>query len=146
MDKVQIHENLCKSMHILYKKKNADYGDSFAQMRHRYPNVIAMKLWEKVNRLATLMDNPESQQVNDESIEDTLMDIANYAIMELTERKLDKQGEDEPNLENLVKTFRDIDIDWDAIAEGVAKGFEIFCEQVRNATQVLFESTKGGNE
>lgn len=87
MDKVQIHEDLCKEMHILYKKKNADYGDSFAQMRQRYPNVIAMKLWEKVNRLANLMDNPANQKVQDESIEDTLMDIANYAIMELTERR-----------------------------------------------------------
>ena len=144
MDKVQIHEGLCEDMHMLYKKKNADYGDSFAQMRHRYPNVIAMKLWEKVNRLATLMDNPESQQVNDESIEDTLMDIANYAVMELTERQMDKQGEDEPNLEDWVKDFGDID--WDAISEGFAKGVEIFCEQFRNAVQVLFESTKGGNE
>lgn len=93
MDKVQIHEDLCKDMHILYKKKNADYGDSFAQMRRRYPNVIAMKLWEKVNRLCTVMDDPDNQKVKDESIEDTLMDIANYAIMELTERQMDKQDE-----------------------------------------------------
>lgn len=27
----------------------------------------------------------------DESLEDTLLDLANYAIMELTERKLDKE-------------------------------------------------------
>lgn len=84
MDKVQIHKKLCEKMNELYKRKNADYGDSFSQMRRRYPNVIGMKLWEKVNRLCTLLDgNP--QQVADESITDTLMDIANYAIMELTE-------------------------------------------------------------
>lgn len=91
MDKVMIHEQLCLDMHELYKKKNADYGDSFAQMRHRYPQVIGMKLWEKVNRLCNLMDNPHGQQVQDEAVEDTLMDIANYAVMELTEREVDKE-------------------------------------------------------
>ena len=79
-------------MHELYEKKNADYGDSFAQMRQRYPNVIGMKLWEKVNRLCNLLDNPGTQQVTDEGVEDTLMDIANYCIMELTERKATSQG------------------------------------------------------
>ena len=88
-DKLIIHNELCKTMHTLYTKKNADYGDSFAQMRNRYPNVIGMKLWEKVNRLCNLLDS-QTQEVKDESVEDTLMDIANYAIMELTERKLDK--------------------------------------------------------
>lgn len=86
MDKLSIHAELCNQMHELYKKKNADYGDSFAQMRQRYPNVIGMKLWEKVNRLCNLLDG-QDQQVADEGIEDTLMDIANYAVMELTERR-----------------------------------------------------------
>lgn len=85
MNKLEIHQQLCDTMHRLYQKKNADYGDSFAQMRKRYPNVIGMKLWEKVNRLCNLLDG-QSQQVADEAVEDTLMDIANYAIMELTER------------------------------------------------------------
>lgn len=89
-DKIQIHKEICDKTHELYKVKNSDYGDSFAQMRRRYPNVIAMKLWEKVNRLCTVMDNPDNQKVKDESIEDTLMDIANYALMELTERQTDE--------------------------------------------------------
>lgn len=93
MDKVAIHNQLCKKMHTLYEHKNADYGDSFAQMRKRYPQVIGMKLWEKVNRLCNLLDNPQSQQVQDEAIEDTLIDIANYAVMELTEREVDKTEE-----------------------------------------------------
>lgn len=88
MEKIKIHKQLCDNMHYLYQKKNADYGDSFAQMRRRYPNVIGMKLWEKVNRLCNLLDG-QTQQVQDEAIEDTLMDIANYAVMELTERMVD---------------------------------------------------------
>ena len=92
MEKVQIHQKLCEGMHELYKKKNADYGDSFSQMRRRYPNVIGMKLWEKVNRLCNLLDSAEAQ-VKDESVADTLMDIANYSIMELTESVYEKQTE-----------------------------------------------------
>lgn len=94
-DKIQIHKALCEDMHTLYRAKNADYGDSFAQMRRRYPNVIAMKLWEKVNRLCTIMDDPANQKVKTESVEDTLMDIANYAIMELSERYAERQGNEE---------------------------------------------------
>lgn len=90
IDKVVVHKNLCNDMHELYERKNADYGDSFSQMRHRYPQVIGMKLWEKVNRLCNLLDHPQIQQVQDEAIEDTLMDIANYAMMELTEREVDR--------------------------------------------------------
>lgn len=90
IDKLSIHKKLCKDMHTLYERKNADYGDSFSQMRHRYPQVIGMKLWEKVNRLCNLLDHPQSQQVHDEAVEDTLMDIANYAMMELTEREVDR--------------------------------------------------------
>ena len=90
--KLAIHGDICTCMHKLYEKKNADYGDSFAQMRRRYPNVIGMKLWEKVNRLCNLLDS-QDPQVHDESIEDTLMDIANYAVMELTERRLDEEGQ-----------------------------------------------------
>ena len=89
VDKMSVHKKLCKEMHALYERKNADYGDSFAQMRHRYPQVIGMKLWEKVNRLCNLLDHPQNQQVQDEAVEDTLMDIANYAMMELTEREVD---------------------------------------------------------
>ena len=95
MDKIEIHEKLCTAMHELYKKKNADYGDSFSQMRKRYPEVIGMKLWEKVNRLCTLLEPGHRQQVSDEGIADTLMDIANYSIMELTERAMDKLNKEE---------------------------------------------------
>ncbi len=94
LDKLTIHKNLCDKTHVLYENKNADYGDSYAQMRRRYPNVICMKLWEKVNRLCNIMDNPDNQKVMDESEDDTLMDIADYALMELTERQIDRQVEE----------------------------------------------------
>lgn len=87
MDKVEIHKQLCDKMHDLYECKNADYGDSFAQLRKRYPNFVCMRLFDKLNRLDTLIQPGYNPKVQDEKLEDTLLDIANYCIMELTERQ-----------------------------------------------------------
>lgn len=92
MDKIKIHEQLCKEMHELYERKNADYGDSFAQLRKRYPNFVCMRLFDKLNRLDTVIQPEYALKVSDETLEDTLMDIANYAIMELTERRAARDG------------------------------------------------------
>lgn len=92
MTKVEIHGKLCDETHALYARKNSDYGDSFAQLRTRYPNFVCMRLFDKLNRLDTVMDPQHQIQVSEETIEDTLMDIANYALMELTERIIDRAG------------------------------------------------------
>jgi len=89
MTKIEIHRSLCDKTHELYKKKNADYGDSFSQLRKRYPNFVCMRLFDKLNRLDTIIQPGYECKVSDEKIEDTLMDIANYALMELTERRAD---------------------------------------------------------
>lgn len=85
-EKECIHWTICRDLHDTYKAKNADYGDSFAMVRNKYPNAILIRLNDKLNRLETLMNGVE-QHVNDESIEDTLLDLANYCIMELVERR-----------------------------------------------------------
>lgn len=84
-EKECIHWTICRDLHDTYKAKNADYGDSFAQVRSKYPNAILIRLNDKLNRLETLMNGAE-QHVQDESIDDTLLDLANYCIMELVER------------------------------------------------------------
>lgn len=86
-----MHEDICKELTAVYRKKNSDYGDSFAKLRREYPEAICIRLQDKMNRLKSLMVEGKNQQVADESIEDTLMDIANYAIMEIIERKIDKE-------------------------------------------------------
>ena len=89
MDKLRIHKTLCDETHKLYEDKNSDYGDSFSQLRKRYPNFVCMRLFDKLNRLDTIIQPGYKCKVSDEKIEDTLMDIANYALMELTERRAD---------------------------------------------------------
>ena len=94
MNRIEIHKELCDETHNLYKNKNADYGDSFSQLRKRYPNFVCMRLFDKLNRLDTIMQPGYECKVSDEKIEDTLMDIANYALMELTERQWEHAMED----------------------------------------------------
>lgn len=92
MSKIETHKRLLDEMHDLYKRKNADYGDSFSQLRKRYPNFVCMRIFDKLNRLETLMQKGYEAQVTDEKLEDTLMDIANYAIMEIVERKEEEKS------------------------------------------------------
>lgn len=87
MNKVEMHKKICEELNDLYERKNADYGESFAELRKEYPESICIRLTDKLNRLKKLTSDDYEQNVKDESVEDTLKDIANYAIMELVERK-----------------------------------------------------------
>lgn len=64
--------------------KNADYGNSFAKSYEKHGLVsTVIQLEDKLNRLESLIEN--EAQVN-ESIDDTLLDIAGYAILTLIAR------------------------------------------------------------
>ena len=85
MNKIEIHKNICDSLNDLYKKKNQDYGDSFGKSYKEYGLTMAcIRLEDKLNRLKSLNKNGNAQ-VKEESIQDTLMDLANYAIMTIVE-------------------------------------------------------------
>jgi hypothetical protein len=86
MNKAQIHADICVKLNNTYQAKNADYGDSFAKVRKEYPEAICVRLMDKLERLKTLYAG-NTQQVADESIDDTLLDLANYCIMEVVERR-----------------------------------------------------------
>ena len=86
MTKVERHAELCKEMNALYAKKNHDYGDSFHEKFLEEGWASArIRLNDKLKRFKQLTRNPNSQQVKDESIRDTLIDLANYALMTVLE-------------------------------------------------------------
>jgi len=91
MDKYDVHEELCKKLNSLYRAKNPDYGDSFYYIRKKHPNAILIRLEDKFRRVEAILENPELRNVKDETIEDTLFDLACYALMEITERRMEKQ-------------------------------------------------------
>lgn len=88
LSKVQRHAEICKEINNLYERKNHDYGDSFHQTFVEEGMAMArIRLGDKFNRFKTLSRN-EEQKVNDESIRDTLIDLANYAIMTVLEMEV----------------------------------------------------------
>ena len=77
-----------------YEKKNHDYGDSFSKSLDKFGLVASVvRMGDKMNRIESLINksiqNPaypsvsvkDVNLVKDESIKDTLLDLANYAIM-----------------------------------------------------------------
>ena len=81
--KVKRFREITENMADLYERKNKDYGDSFSNSLDEF-GVIAgvVRLSDKMNRIKALTKNDE-QLVLDESIKDTLQDLANYSIMTL---------------------------------------------------------------
>lgn len=87
-DRVKMHMDLVTALNDLYKRKNHDYGNSFAKQRLRDSNSILIRLYDKYLRLEQLLTTQEEAQVKDESIEDTFLDLANYCLMEVVERRI----------------------------------------------------------
>ena len=86
--KVEKHKALCLEMNDLYARKNADYGDSFhTSFKEEGMAMVRIRLGDKFNRFKTLSRGTE-QKVKDESIRDTLMDLANYALMAVLEMEV----------------------------------------------------------
>lgn len=84
-DSVARHRKIVMGLNELYAKKNADYGDSFHETFKEEGMAMArIRLSDKLNRFKSLTRG-NSQQITDESIRDTLLDLANYAIMTVIE-------------------------------------------------------------
>lgn len=89
-DKVQRHKAICEELNSLYERKNHDYGDSFHQTFVDEGMAMArIRLGDKFSRFKTLSKSAE-QMVADESILDTLLDLANYAIMTILEMECEQ--------------------------------------------------------
>ncbi len=83
--KVARHYAICQKLNQVYKAKNHDYGDSFGDTYKKLGIISAVtRLSDKMNRLISLSVSHDAH-VKDEKIEDTLLDMANYAIMTLIE-------------------------------------------------------------
>lgn len=76
-------KEITTEMSDLYERKNADYGNSFANSLDEF-GIIAgiVRLSDKMSRVKALTKN-DKQLVLDESLKDTLRDLANYSIMTL---------------------------------------------------------------
>ena len=94
-DNEKEHQEICDTLHEIYVKKNHDYGDSFSKNFDEYGLIYPeMHIKEKFDRFKSLRTS--AAMVVNESIEDTLLDMANYCILTVLEmRKLNEVVEEE---------------------------------------------------
>lgn len=87
MNKVEKHMEICKQLNKIYEHKNHDYGNSFGETFSKLGIISAItRISDKYNRICSLANKPaEEREVKDESIRDTLLDLANYSIMTIIE-------------------------------------------------------------
>ena len=85
--------SIVNEMADLYEKKNSNYGDSFGQLFEELgPTAGLVPLWNKLHRATSLIKGNKN---NFESLEDTLKDLACYAIMNLIEMEAQKDKEND---------------------------------------------------
>lgn len=88
------HKEICDSIHDTYLQKNTAYGDSFHKLYEDLGIISAVtQITHKYNRLKTLAkDRNNNVNTGDESIIDTLLDMANYCIMTAMEIEREKSS------------------------------------------------------
>lgn len=75
-------EELARQLTVTHRKKNRDYGNSFSRSVRKYGLIAALvRISDKFNRAENLILNRGKQYVRDESLTDTLLDLAAYCIM-----------------------------------------------------------------
>jgi len=92
---MRFHRLFCDNGHRLMGRKNADYAtggdvreDAFKNFRKSEEVTsipvevgILIRLSDKIARLGRLLQEGYKPQVDDEKVEDTLLDIVNYAVL-----------------------------------------------------------------
>ena len=86
-------KEITNEMFNLYEIKNKNYGDSFSKQFQEYGlTSVCIRLEDKLNRLKNLNKQISEAKngivdinVDDESIKDTLIDLANYSVLAIME-------------------------------------------------------------
>lgn len=85
IDFEKYHSDICDELNDMYCKKNRDYGNSVHETYLKYGMTsFLVRMEDKLNRVKTLTEG-NKQYIEDEKVQDSLKDLANYAILALME-------------------------------------------------------------
>lgn len=88
-----IFKAITTEMLELYEVKNKNYGNSFTEQYKEYGlTSVCIRLEDKIRRLKSL-NKQGTSGTNEESIRDTLIDLANYSVLAIIELDRKEQGE-----------------------------------------------------
>lgn len=86
-----------KKMAQIHAAKNTDYGNSFelaaAMLKRPVAEVLLSRMADKLARACNLVSRNGQAAVKDESLADTLLDLANYAVLAVVALQKDNQEE-----------------------------------------------------
>lgn len=86
MTQEELFSTILGELFDTYKKKNSDYGNTFETLFKELGAVYAYShMYEKLMRIKTLMNDLNPPKVKEESIKDSLKDLASYAILTLVQ-------------------------------------------------------------
>ena len=81
VDNVEQFRDILKGMGDLYERKNADYGGAIEKAIHEFGYIYsACMLFNKLVRFRNLIAKNDFEGKVGESLVDTLLDMANYAV------------------------------------------------------------------
>lgn len=128
----------------IYAKKNHDYGDSFNEGCNELGVGYAFsRIFDKTKRFQTLakgiMNNNLSIEVQDETIEDTIMDLANYCMMYLAWRDKSKQDDIQASSSSTGELVSNTDTN--DTKESVKEYHKIGAELHKATSKLMFEQT-----
>lgn len=90
---IDVFKSITGEMTRLFEIKNKNYGNSFSKQFEEYGlTSVCIRLEDKLNRLKSLNKQLQDSQngitdvnIDDESIKDTLIDLANYSVLAIME-------------------------------------------------------------
>ena len=86
---IEKHKELCDRIHETCVAKNHDYGNSVNKLYDEFGLIsYIVRINDKVNRINALVKTND-RQVKDEKITDTLLDLANYALLAVASIELE---------------------------------------------------------
>lgn len=77
-----------------YQRRIRDYGNTYIEGHRKIPCYTAGKLYDKVSQLIALSRDGETARVRNETIDNALLDLADYALREYVERRVDEADYD----------------------------------------------------
>ena len=81
---IQVHKAITDAIHKTFKSKRQDYGQTTTMLLKKYgPVSMLTLLYTKLERIDNLTMNNKTP--NNESVRDSLLDLANYCIIWLVE-------------------------------------------------------------
>lgn len=90
-EEITMFKELTTQMSDTFAKKRHDYGQTTEETYKKFgPVSMLTRMHDKMGRLDTLLVSGDKNYVEDERVEDTLLDLANYALITILEmRKAD---------------------------------------------------------